>query len=103
MLELTDETKDKLTDIKGPMLIKFGAQWCSPCKSIQPTLDKIEQEFNNVSFVKVDIDNSPELAVEYSIRSIPALIFIRDGVEIKRQVGNATFNQLKEQMDIIVK
>lgn len=67
-------------------LIKFSAPWCSPCKTLDKVLDEVIVE-SDIQIVKVDVDNSPELASQYNVMSIPKMVFIRNGEIINESVG----------------
>lgn len=72
-----------------PVLIDFWATWCPPCKMIAPFLEEIANEFDGKAVVcKVDVDQNQSLAMKYNVRSIPTLLFIKNG-EIKDQVVGA--------------
>jgi thioredoxin 1 len=66
---------------------KFGAAWCGPCRALAPILTEIKSQFNNVLFTEYDVDNEFEEATKYSIRSVPTVVVIKDGVEVERIVG----------------
>lgn len=84
------------TDLKtGKVLVDFFATWCGPCKMVAKQLEKYEEEINDVRVVKINIDKDSELAEEYSIRSIPTLIYMEHGEIIDRKTGNMTLNDLK--------
>lgn len=73
---------------KLPVLVDFFATWCGPCKQIAPILEEIaKEEKMRVKIVKVDVDEEPELASEYSVRSIPTIIKFKDGKVEKTMVG----------------
>lgn len=63
----------------------FFATWCGPCKMLAPIIEELSQELPDVKFYKIDVDKLRELAVEYSIRGVPTLIFFKNG-EIKETV-----------------
>jgi len=69
-------------------LKKFEADWCGPCKMLKPTFQKLEETFgNSVKFSYINVDESQDEAAKYSIRSIPAVVIVKDGAEVNRLVG----------------
>ena len=79
--------------IKKRVLIDFYANWCGPCKMLSPELEKISDE---IEVVKINVDEHQDLAREYGVMSIPCIILIEDGKEIKRNVGFLPENKLRE-------
>ena len=67
---------------------KFEADWCGPCRMLKPTFKKLEESFgNSVKFSYINVDEHQEEAAKYSIRSIPAVVIVKDGAEVNRLVG----------------
>ncbi len=78
-----------------PVLIDFWAPWCGPCKMIAPAIDEIEKEIGQKAKVcKINIDENPELATEYSIMSIPALMVVKNSAIMEVKVGAASKDEL---------
>lgn len=71
----------------GFSVLKFGAVWCGPCKRLNPIFEKLPTEFTNVSFFSVDVDDSSDLSQKFSVKSVPTVILLHNGVESKRIVG----------------
>ena len=69
------------------VLIDFYADWCGPCKMLSPIVEQVAEENDKIKVVKINIDQEENLAVEYQIVSIPTLVVIKNGKEIKRSVG----------------
>ncbi|MBR6620088.1 MAG: thioredoxin [Clostridia bacterium] len=69
------------------VLLDFYADWCSPCRLILPIVKKVAEENPQYVIGKINIDESPELAAEYGVSSIPTLIVLENGREIKRSLG----------------
>ena len=69
-------------------LKKFEADWCGPCRMLKPTFQKLEEAFgNSIKFSYINVDESQDEAAKYSIRSIPAVVIVKDGAEVNRLVG----------------
>lgn len=90
-IELTSENFDEAK--KGVSLVDFWAPWCGPCRMLAPVIDELAEEFDGKAKIcKVNTDEQQDLAVEYGVRSIPTLLFFKDG-EIKDQLIGAQSKQ----------
>ena len=70
------------------LVVDFFATWCGPCKKLSPTLDEVSEEFGEqVNIVKVDVDESEDLAMDYGIRSVPTVLFFKNGQQVDKFVG----------------
>lgn len=80
--------EETLRGIERPVVVQFHARWCGPCKLLSPRVATLEKEFaGSVDVLRVDVDESPELAAEAGVRGVPALVVYRDGKEVRRHVG----------------
>ena len=83
-----DNFIEEVIESEIPVLVDFWAEWCGPCKVIAPVLEEIAEDYaGKVKVAKVDIDNNADLTTKYNIASIPTLLLIKDGEEVKRQRG----------------
>ena len=82
-----DNYKKEVLEESKKVLVDFYADWCGPCKMISPVVEAVAKEVDNVKFIKINVDEAQELAMEYNIMSIPTLIVIENGKEINRTVG----------------
>lgn len=80
-------------------LVDFYADWCGPCRMVAPTVEEIAAERTDINVVKVNVDNSPELAVRYGVSSIPTLIVFKAGALVSRAVGVRGKAQILEMID----
>jgi thioredoxin 1 len=82
----------------GCYAIKFWATWCGPCRVITPVLKKLDDEFNDVDFLSIDIDQVPTLAQKFKVRSLPTVLFIEDGKEMERLSGVHLIGPMREAL-----
>ncbi len=99
--QITDANfQQEVLDKKGVTVIDFWAEWCGPCRMIAPIIEKLAEEYDGKALIgKVDVDNNPEVAFKYGIRSIPTILILKDGEEIKRHVGYTTQANLAQIID----
>jgi len=79
-------------------IIYFSAEWCGPCKNFKPIMESVS---NSIPVQFVDIDQNPTLAAQYNIRSIPTLIFLKDGQEVNKKPGVLSESQVKEIYNLL--
>ena len=92
--------EDDVVNSDRPVLLDFWAEWCGPCKMIAPILDAIAAEYQDrLRVVKLNIDENPQTAPKYNIRSIPTLLLFRDGAVAAQQVGAVSKAQLASFLD----
>ena len=79
---------------EGTVLVDFFATWCGPCKMLSPVLEEVSEENNNVTIVKVDVDEAGALAAQYGIQAVPTLILFKNGERVDVRMGYQNKNQL---------
>ena len=83
-----------------PVLVDFWAEWCGPCKMIGPSLEEISEELgDNVTILKLNIDDHPDTPAKYGVRGIPTMILFKDGQIADTKVGAAPKAQLKQWLE----
>ncbi len=89
MISVTDENFEaEVLNSETPVLVDFGATWCGPCKTLEPVLAEISEEFGDKILIgKADIEEAPKVAERFSIMSVPTVIFLKGGEEVGRFVG----------------
>lgn len=90
MANITSKTEfeEKVLKASTPVLVDFFASWCGPCKMLTPEIDALAEAYQGKALVaKVNIDDLPELASMYKVMSVPTLLIIKNGQEVKRMVG----------------
>ena len=79
---------DEVLKSNLPVIVDFWAEWCGPCKMLTPILEELSDEMKNeINVVKVNLDENQDLAMKYSIRSIPTLLLFKEGNLIDTKVG----------------
>ena len=88
--------EDEVLNSKIPVIVDFNADWCGPCKMLGPILETVAESHDDIKFVSVNIDDEDDLAAKYDVFSIPCLVYIKDGKEVKRNVGLLSKNELEK-------
>lgn len=88
MVKHVNETEFKEVATNGVVVVDFSATWCGPCKMLAPVYDEASEDMaDKAVFLKVDIDESPNLAQQYGITSVPSVVVLKDGVRVDMTVG----------------
>ena len=103
--EFTDDNfTEEVLQSPVPVLVDFWAEWCGPCRALNPVIEEISKEYNSkIKCGKVNVDHSPNTASSYGIRSIPSLLFFNDGKVSEQLVGAVPKNQITNILDGLTK
>lgn len=96
MENITSAELEKLISKNETLLVDYWAKWCMPCKQLIPRIEKFESEYPNVKFVKIDVDENMDHAIEMEIRSIPTIIIMKGSEVINRSSGANTESFYKD-------
>lgn len=96
------EQYDQILKESAAVFADFYADWCGPCKMVGPVVEKISSETDGVHFVKVNVDQFPQIAQRYGIMSIPTLIVFKNGVVVEQTVGFQPEEELKNMLAKII-
>ena len=95
MERLADETFDeKVLDAPNTIVVKFTASWCAPCRVLTPILLEAEKDHPKMSFYEVDVEEEPDLAEDYEVRSLPTTLIFKSGVQEAVMKGVVSKNVL---------
>jgi thioredoxin 1 len=101
VLELNKENFEKETS-SGVALVDFWAPWCGPCRIIGPVVEEIAAEMDKIKVGKVNIDDNQDLAVQFSVMSIPTLIIFKDGKPMSSSVGVVSKKALIDKIEAVL-
>jgi thioredoxin 1 len=79
-------------------ILYFSAPWCGPCRNFKPIMESVS---NSMPVRFINVDENPQLAAQYSVRSVPMLVFLKNGQEADKSVGVLTESQVKEKWSLL--
>lgn len=102
-LEFTDETAKEAIETGNVVVIDFWATWCGPCMKLGPIVEELAEKYEGKATIgKVNIDEESDIVAENQIRSIPTVLFFKDGKLVDRSVGLVSFSDLESKLQAIL-
>ena len=103
-IKVTDESfSDDVLNADKPVLVDFWAEWCGPCRAIGPIVDELATEYSGKAKIgKLNVDTDNQVAAQYGVRSIPALLIFKDGAVANQIVGAVPKEKITELLDSVI-
>ena len=99
--EINAEEYAEIINSTSPVVIDFHATWCGPCKVLSPILEELNDEIEGVEFVKLDVDQHPQIAGQNQVMGVPTVVILKDGEVKDRFVGVQPKEVIKEKITSI--
>ncbi len=99
-IEITASNYDELVASDKLLMIDFGAEWCRPCKTLEPIVEELAEEFSETANIgKCDVEANNDLSVKYDVRSVPTIVFLRGGEIVDHHIGAISKMDLKAKIE----
>lgn len=103
VIQIIDSNFSELLTSGKPLVIDFWAEWCAPCRMIAPVIEELALEYEGKVIIgKVNVDQNEELSSKYSIRSIPTLLFLKDGEIVDKHIGGTIKSMIESKIKALL-
>jgi len=104
VIDLTDQNfEQEVIKSSLPVIVDMGAPWCGPCRALEPMVEKLADEFaDRVKVCRLNVDDNPNTAKEYGVRSIPFIAFFKGGKKVDETIGSVPADVLRPKMEALL-
>ena len=103
LIDLTDENFDQEIENHSLAVLDFWAPWCAPCKAFAPTFEAASERYPKILFARINLDEQPLLGQQFEVRSVPTLLFAKDGTITKVHLGSLPPAQFEDVLKSLEK
>lgn len=87
IIDLDSSNFDKIVSAENPTLVDFWAEWCGPCQTMHPVFESLSKKYPKIKFARVNVDNNQNIAMKFSVQSIPMFLMFKSGQIVDKMMG----------------